>query len=162
VAGRVNRFSYAIRNIVAEAKAVEARGQKVRYLNIGDPVAFGFHTPAHLVESVAKAIRDGHNGYVPSAGIPEAREAVAADYTARGVAASPDRVLITTGTSEGIELALNALVNEGEEVLVPSPTYPLYTAIICGRSSRPKLACWSSSIQITRPGRCTRRLFDAP
>src|SRR5688572_31649839 len=83
VAGRVNRFSYAIRNIVAEAKAVEARGQHVRYLNIGDPVAFGFHTPAHLVETVAKAMRDGHNGYVPSAGIPEAREAVAADYTSQ-------------------------------------------------------------------------------
>ena len=76
VAGRVNRFSYAIRNIVAEAKAVEARGQRVRYLNIGDPVAFGFQTPVHLVETVARAMRDGHNGYVPSAGIPEAREAV--------------------------------------------------------------------------------------
>ena len=69
VAARVNRFSYAIRNIVAEAKAVEARGQRVRYLNIGDPVAFGFQTPAHLVEAVARAMRDGHNGYLPSAGI---------------------------------------------------------------------------------------------
>src|SRR5262245_54090334 len=90
VAGRVNRFSYAIRNIVAEARAVEARGQQVRYLNIGDPVAFGFQTPAHLVETVARAMRDGHNGYVPSAGIPSAREAVAADYVARGVPISAD------------------------------------------------------------------------
>ena len=47
IAGRVNRFSYAIRNIVAEAKTVEARGVRVRYLNIGDPVAFGFATPPH-------------------------------------------------------------------------------------------------------------------
>ena len=138
VAGRVNRFSYAIRNIVAEAKAVEARGQRVRYLNIGDPVAFGFQTPAHLVETVARAMRDGHNGYVPSAGIPEAREAVAADYTARGVAVSADRVLITTGTSEGIELALNALVDDGDEVLVPSPTYPLYTAVLAKISAQPR------------------------
>jgi alanine-synthesizing transaminase len=138
VAGRVSRFSYAIRNIVAEAKAVEARGQRVRYLNIGDPVAFGFQTPAHLVETVAKAMRDGHNGYVPSAGIPAAREAVAADYTARGIATPPDRVLITTGTSEGIELALNALVDEGDEVLVPSPTYPLYTAVLAKISAQPR------------------------
>src|SRR5688572_25744110 len=85
VASRVNRFSYAIRNIVAEARAVEARGMRVRYLNIGDPVAFGFKTPAHLVDAVDRAMRDGHNGYVPSAGIPAAREAVAADYHVRGV-----------------------------------------------------------------------------
>jgi alanine-synthesizing transaminase len=126
----VNRFSYAIRNIVAEAKAVEARGGRVRYLNIGDPVAFGFKTPEHLVEAVVRAIRDGHNGYLPSVGIQTAREAVAAEYAARGVAVSPERVLITTGTSEGIELALNALVDAGDEVLVPSPTYPLYTAVL--------------------------------
>jgi alanine-synthesizing transaminase len=138
VAGRVDRFSYAIRNIVAEAKAVEERGRTVRYLNIGDPVAFGFHTPAHLVETVAKAMRDGHNGYVPSAGIPAAREAVAADYTAHGIAVPPDRVLITTGTSEGIELALNALVNDGEDVLVPSPIYPLYTAVLAKISAQPR------------------------
>jgi alanine-synthesizing transaminase len=138
VAGRVNRFSYAIRNIVAEAKVVEARGQRVRYLNIGDPVAFGFQTPAHLVETVARAMRDGHNGYVPSAGIPPAREAVAADYAARGVQVSADRVLITTGTSEGIELALNALVDDGDEVLVPLPTYPLYTAVLAKISAQPR------------------------
>ena len=138
VAQRVNRFSYAIRNIVAEAQAVEARGTQVRYLNIGDPVAFGFHTPAHLVDAATRAMRDGHNGYLPSAGIPAAREAVAADYTRRGVATSPDRVLITTGTSEGIELALNALVDEGDDVLVPMPTYPLYTAILAKIGAQPR------------------------
>jgi alanine-synthesizing transaminase len=130
VASRVNRFSYAIRNIVAEAQAVEARGTRVRYLNIGDPVAFGFQTPAHLIEAAARAMRDGHNGYLPSAGIMPAREAVAADYTAKGVPTTADRVLITTGTSEAIDIVLNALVDEDDEVLVPLPTYPLYTAVI--------------------------------
>ena len=130
VASRVHRFSYAIRNIVAEAQAVEARGTRVRYLNVGDPVAFGFQTPQHLIDATERAMRDGHNGYLPSAGILPAREAVAADYTAKGVPTSPDRVLLTTGTSEGIDLVLNALVDEGDEVLVPLPTYPLYTAII--------------------------------
>jgi aspartate/methionine/tyrosine aminotransferase len=63
---------------------------------------------------------------------------VAADYGRRGVQVSPDRVLITTGTSEGIELALNALVDEGDEVLVPSPTYPLYTAILAKIGAQPR------------------------
>jgi len=76
-AQRVDRFTYAIRNIVAEAKKVEAAGKKVRYLNIGDPNQFGFLTPPHLIEAVIKAMRDGHNGYVPSPGIPAAREAAA-------------------------------------------------------------------------------------
>src|SRR5688572_8645291 len=137
VAARVHRFSYAIRNIVSEAKAVEARGMRVRYLNIGDPVAFGFKTPAHLVDAAVAAMRDGHNGYLASTGIASAREAVAADYHARGVTVSPDRVLITTGTSEGIDIALNALVNDGEEVLVPSPTYPLYTAVLAKIGAQP-------------------------
>src|SRR5688572_5726632 len=138
VAARVHRFSYAIRKIVTEARAVEARGMKVRYLNIGDPVAFGFQTPPHIVDAAVKAMRDGHNGYLASAGIPAAREAVAADYQQRGVTVSPERALITTGTSEGIDLALNALVNEGEEVLVPLPTYPLYTAVLAKIGAIPR------------------------
>ena len=130
VAARVNRFSYAIRNIVAEARRVEAAGRQVRYLNIGDPVAFGFTTPLHLISAVERALRDGHNGYAPSAGVPAAREAVAAELTARGFPVAPDRTFLTAGTSEGIELALGALAEEGSDVLVPLPTYPLYTAVI--------------------------------
>ena len=136
-AQRVDRFTYAIRNIVAEAKKVEAAGKKVRYLNIGDPNQFGFLTPPHLIDAVIKAMRDGHNGYVPSPGIASAREAVAADFVSRGVNVSADRVLITSGTSEGIELALTGIVDEGEEVLVPSPTYPLYTAVLAKIGARP-------------------------
>jgi alanine-synthesizing transaminase len=138
VAARVNRFTYAIRQIVAEARAVEAAGTRVRYLNIGDPVAFGFTTPPHLIEAVERALREGHNGYMPSPGIPVAREAVSADYHARGVPVPPDRVLITAGTSEGIELALNAIADEGDEVLVPSPTYPLYTAVLAKIGAVPR------------------------
>ncbi len=130
VADRVSGFSYAIRNIVVEAKKVEAAGRKVEYLNIGDPIPFGFVTPPHLVEAVARAVRDGFNGYAPSPGILEAREAVADDFSARGLPTDPDRVLVTSGTSEGIELTLTALLNPGDEVLVPTPTYPLYTAVI--------------------------------
>ncbi len=130
VADRVSGFTYAIRNIVVEAKKVEAAGRKVAYLNIGDPIPFGFVTPPHLVEAVSRAMRDGHNGYTPSPGILEARTAVAEDFSSRGLSIDPDRVLLTSGTSEGIELTLTALLNAGDEVLVPTPTYPLYTAVI--------------------------------
>jgi alanine-synthesizing transaminase len=130
VASRIHGFSYAIRNIVNEARKVEAAGTRVRYLNIGDPIPFGFATPAHLVEAVERAMRDGHNGYTASPGIAAAREVVAADFTARGVPVDADRVLLTSGTSEGIELTLGALADEGDEVLVPTPTYPLYTAVL--------------------------------
>ena len=136
-AQRVDRFTYAIRNIVVEAKKVEAAGKTVRYLNIGDPNQFGFLTPPHLIAAVEKAMHDGHNGYTPSPGIVEAREAAAADFVSRGVNVSADRVLITSGTSEGIELALTAIVDEGEEVLVPSPTYPLYTAVLAKIGAQP-------------------------
>ena len=90
-----------------------------------------------MIEAVVKAMRDGHNGYAPSPGIVAAREAAAADFVARGVNVSADRVLITSGTSEGIELALTGIVDEGEEVLVPSPTYPLYTAVLAKIGAQP-------------------------
>lgn len=136
VAGRVGGFVYAIRNIVAEARKVEAAGRTVRYLNIGDPITFGFRTPPHMIEAVERAMRDGHNGYAPSAGIPAAREAVAAECVGRGMPVTPDRVVITSGTSEGIELALTALAQSGDEVLVPVPTYPLYTAVLAKIGAR--------------------------
>jgi alanine-synthesizing transaminase len=136
VARRVSGFNYAIRNIVAEAKKVEAAGKKVRYLNIGDPITFGFRTPPHLIDAVQRAMRDGINGYAPSVGILPAREAVAQELTRRGMPMTPDRVLITSGTSEGIELTLTALAETGDEVLVPAPTYPLYTAVLAKIGAR--------------------------
>ena len=136
VASRIHGFTYAIRNVVAEARKVEAAGQTVRYLNIGDPIPFGFQTPPHLVEAVARAMRDGHNGYTASVGIAPAREAVAAEYESRGMPVGPDRCMLTAGTSEGIELALGAMADAGDEVLVPTPTYPLYTAVLAKLGAR--------------------------
>lgn len=137
-ASRVHRFTYAIRNIVVEAQKVEAAGTRVRYLNIGDPVAFGFETPAHLLTAVERAMHDGHNTYGPSAGILAAREAVSREYTRNGFPVSPDRVFITAGTSEGIELTLGAAINAGDEVLIPMPTYPLYTAVLAKLDAKTK------------------------
>src|SRR5688572_4012841 len=130
VASRISGFAYAIRNIVAEARKVEASGRKVRYLNIGDPIIFGFKTPPHLVEAVARAMRDGHNGYAPSAGLLAARTAVANDAVARGMAkVTPQDVFITAGVSEAIDLLLTASLAPDDEVLLPCPGYPLYDAI---------------------------------
>ena len=137
VAGRIRGFVYAIRNIVAEARKIEAAGRKVRYLNIGDPIIFGFKTPPHMIEAVERALRDGHNGYAPSVGIAPARESVAAECDRRGMPLTADRVVVTAGTSEGIELALTALAEAGDEVLIPVPTYPLYTAVLAKIGAKP-------------------------
>ena len=130
VAHRLAGFDYAIRNIVTEAQKVEDRGRPVHYLNIGDPVLFGFKTPPHLVEAVERAMRDGQNGYTPAAGIMAAREAVANEYSSCGLEMTADRVVLTSGTSEGIELALSVIVDRNDEVLIPVPTYPFYTATL--------------------------------
>ena len=128
---RVSGFVYAIRNIVAEARKVEAAGRKVRYLNIGDPITFGFRTPPHMIEAVERAMRDGHNGYAPSVGIlAGARSGRRGVHAPRHAGRRRTACVITSGTSEGIELALTALAGPGDEVLIPVPTYPLYTAVL--------------------------------
>jgi alanine-synthesizing transaminase len=129
-------FDYAIRNIVSEAKKIEATGKTVHYLNIGDPVLFGFQTPPHLIEAVEKAMRDGQNGYTPADGVPKAREAVAREFHSRGLSVSADRVILTAGASEGIDLALSVLLDLDDEVLVSVPTYPLYTAVLAKLGAR--------------------------
>ena len=136
VASRSAAFDYAIRSIVAEAREVEAAGRHVEYLNIGDPVLFGFKTPPPLIEAVERAMRDGHNGYTPAAGVIEAREAIASDFEARGLTVSPDRIVLTAGASEGIDLALSVIVDRDDEVLVSVPTYPLYTGVLAKLGAR--------------------------
>jgi alanine-synthesizing transaminase len=126
----MSAVTYSIRRVVAEARKAEAAGKRIHYLNTGDPVAFGFATPAHMIEAVHKALRDGENGYGPSIGLAPAREAVAAENASRGWSIDADRVVLTSGSSEGIDFVLTALADPGDEVLVPLPTYPLYTAIL--------------------------------
>src|SRR4029078_8709112 len=105
---------------------------------MGDPLSLGFPPPPHLIEAVDRAMRDGHNTYGPSAGIESARVAVADEYTRNGFPIRPDRVFLTAGTSEGIELTLGAVIEQGDEVLVPMPTYPLYTAVLAQLAARTK------------------------
>ena len=127
---RTANFHYAIRNIVSAAEVLERDHRRVIYLNIGDPQAYGFRPPDHVVEAVVRAVRDDFTGYAHSAGLPEAREAVAAYATDLGAPTGPDQVLMTSGASEAADLVLTALVEEGDEVLLPAPGYPLYPAIL--------------------------------
>ena len=127
---RTAHFHYAIRNIVGAAERIERAGRAVTYLNIGDPQVFGFRPPGHIVDAVQRALHDSFTGYAHSAGLMEARTAVANYATHIGTSTTPKDVLITSGASEAADLILSALVNQGDEVLLPSPGYPLYTAIL--------------------------------
>jgi aspartate/methionine/tyrosine aminotransferase len=127
---RTARFHYAIRNIVSAAEVLERSGRQVTYLNIGDPQAFGFRPPGHVVEAVQRALKESFTGYAHSTGMPEARETVAAYATRLGASTTPDQVIITAGASEAADLILTALLNQGDEALIPAPGYPLYPAIL--------------------------------
>ena len=118
-ARRLENVRYAILNIVSEAARLEAAGRKILYCNIGDPLKFDFRTPPHLIEAASRALRDGDNGYGPPAGLREAREAVARDIERRGGKRTrPDDVIITLGATEAVDLALTALLEPGDEVLL--------------------------------------------
>ncbi|HEV8370218.1 MAG TPA: aminotransferase class I/II-fold pyridoxal phosphate-dependent enzyme [Pyrinomonadaceae bacterium] len=127
---RTANFQYAIRNIVSAAEALERQGRQVTYLNIGDPQVFGFRPPQHIVEAVQRALKDKFTGYAHSTGLLEARESIAAYATALRATTSPQDVVVTAGASEAADLVLTALLNEGDEVLLPSPGYPIYPAIM--------------------------------
>jgi len=127
---RATNFHYAIRNVVNAAEVLERQGRQIIHLNIGDPQAFGFKPPPEVIEAIVRAARDQFTGYSHSAGLREAREVIAQYATELGAETSPDDVLTTAGASEGAELLLTALLNPGDEVLLPAPCYPVYPAIV--------------------------------
>lgn len=126
---RLEQVRYAIRDIAVVAEQLAREGKKILPLNIGDPLKFDFRTPPHVVEAVVKAMHDGHNGYAPSLGIDEALEAIRIEAERKGIH-NVQSVFVTQGVSEAVDLCLTALVNPGENVLTPSPEYPLYSAIL--------------------------------
>src|ERR1700752_2155611 len=127
---RRGNVRYAIRDLACVADEVIQQGHKVLPLNVGDPLNFDFQTPTHIIAAVDKAMRDGKNGYAPSPGIPEALEAIHGEATRKGITTVRD-VFVTSGVSETVDLCLSALVNANEDLLTPSPDYPLYSAVLC-------------------------------
>jgi alanine-synthesizing transaminase len=135
-AHRLDNLRYAIRDLAAVADEVIRQGHKVLQLNVGDPNAFDFVTPAHVVEAAYRAMRDNKNGYAPSLGIPEAIEAIRGEAARKGLTTVQD-VFITNGAGEAVDVCLTALLNPGENVLTPSPDYPLYSAVLCKTGAEP-------------------------
>jgi len=131
VTERAQTIEYAIRDVIAHAKKLETKGKKIIYLNIGDPVKFDFDTPNHIKQALKEAVDEGVNWYSPSEGLPELREAVCdKEKKVNGVEISPENVLITQGISEGIQMLMAAIVEGGDEVLVPGPSYPPYISYV--------------------------------
>jgi len=125
---RTEKITYAVRDIIVLANEVAKTGKEMLYLNIGDPNLYDFEPPRHMVDATYNAMLRNKNGYSPSSGIKEAVEAIEREAERKGIKNIHD-VFVTTGASEAIELAVTALVNQGENILTPTPGYPLYTAI---------------------------------
>jgi alanine-synthesizing transaminase len=128
-AQRLENVRYAIRDLACVADEVAKKGHKILPLNIGDPLNFDFQTPAHLIEAVYKAMKDGKNGYAPSPGIKEALDAIRAEAERKGITSVQD-IFVTSGVSETVDICLSALLNPGDNLLTPSPDYPLYSAVL--------------------------------
>jgi alanine-synthesizing transaminase len=127
-AERTLNVTYAIRDIIVLADQVKKTGKKMYYLNIGDPNVYDFTTPIEIIESVNKAMLDNKNGYASSIGEQFALDAIIRDCNKKGIN-NIHSAFITNGASEAIEICLSALVNKGENFLMPTPGYPLYTAV---------------------------------
>jgi aspartate/methionine/tyrosine aminotransferase len=124
---RTRTIEYAIRDVIAFAKKIEKQGKKIIYLNIGDPCKYDFDTPEYIKKALVKAVEEGNNWYAPSEGLPELREAICEkEERVNGVNIHAEDVIVTQGISEGIQMLMAAIVDSGDEILVPGPTYPPY------------------------------------
>jgi alanine-synthesizing transaminase len=127
---RMKNITYAIRDVVVEAQKLEKQGRKIIYLNIGDPLVYDFETPRHMIEAVENSW-DKSSSYADSLGLLEGREAVAGEAKRLGIPnVTANDVILSSGGSEGITMALGAIMNTGDNVLTPKPGYPLYNAVI--------------------------------
>ena len=130
VSKKVAGVEYAIRDIVLAARKVQQKGMQVDYLNIGDPVQFGFQPPDNVKQALIDAISKGENYYSASEGLFELREGIAKKENLKGLSISADDVLVTNGVSEGLDMVISSIVEEGDEVLLPGPYYPPYASYV--------------------------------
>ena len=130
VSKKVTGVEYAIRDIVLAARKVEQKGMKVDYLNIGDPVQFGFQPPDNVKQALIDAVNKGENYYSASEGLLELREEIAKKENAKGLSISAEEILVTNGVSEGLDMVISSIIEEGDEVLLPGPYYPPYASYV--------------------------------
>jgi len=114
--------------VLAKARALEKQGKDIVHLEIGEP---DFDTPRNIKDAATKALNEGYTHYVPSAGIPELRQAIA-DYISktRNLKVTPEEVVVTPGGKPIMFYTVLALVNPGDEVLYPNPGFPIYESLI--------------------------------
>lgn len=123
--------------VLAKARELERQGKSVVHLEIGEP---DFDTPQHIKEAAIKALRDGYTHYTPSAGLFEAREAIAEHVSAtRRIQVDPAEVVVTPGSKPVMFFAILALVGPGDEVIYPNPGYPIYESVaqFAGGAAKP-------------------------
>lgn len=123
-------MEYAIRDIALVARKLEKEGQRITYLNIGDPVQYGFQPPENVKDAFINAVKAGQNYYAASEGLPELRNAIAKKEKAKGLSVSEDDIIVTNGVSEGLEMLMASIVEAGDEVLIPGPYYPPYASYV--------------------------------
>lgn len=128
---KLDNVCYDIRGpVMKEAKRLEEEGHKIFKLNIGNPASFGFDAPDEILVDVIRHLPTSQ-GYCDSKGIYSARKAVVQHYQKRGMLdLDVESVYLGNGVSELIVMAMQALLNSGDELLVPSPDYPLWTAAV--------------------------------
>jgi len=127
VTSRASNIEYAIRDVIEYTTQLVKDGRKIYYLNIGDPAAYDFKTPQNVKDALCAAVQKDDNYYSPSEGRLDLREAIVRkEKKVNNVNITADKVLITEGISEGIQMILGALVEKGDEILFPGPTYPPY------------------------------------
>lgn len=114
--------------VLAKAKALEAKGKSVIHLEIGEP---DFDTPVNIRQAAKKALDDGYTHYGPAAGLPPARAAIAKHISqSRGIEVSPDNIVVTPGAKPIMYFVLTACVDPGDEVIYPNPGFPIYESVI--------------------------------
>jgi len=123
LASRLDHIApFQVMAILAKARALEAAGRDIIHLEVGEP---DFATPAPIVAAGQRALAEGHTFYTAAQGLTALRVALAQWYQQRhGVVVSPERIIITTGASSALQLALGLLVEPGSEMLLADPTYP--------------------------------------
>jgi len=137
VSKKVAGVEYAIRDVVSSATELEKQGKHIDYLNIGDPVQYGFQPPDNVKDALIKAIKQGENYYAPSEGLLELRKEIAKKENIKGLSVGAEDILVTNGISEGLDMVISSIVEEGDEVLLPGPYYPPYASYVRLRGGTP-------------------------
>ena len=135
---KLNDVCYDIRGpILKKANSLEKQGHEILKLNIGNPAPFGFNAPGEIISHVKNHLYEAQ-GYIESKGLNSARQAILEECEAHGIRDTHiDDIYLGNGVSELISMSMQALLNNGDEVLIPAPDYPLWTASVTLSGGKP-------------------------